>query len=54
MAILAFFRLANLFRLDTSVDVSDVEVLRVFHIQVLQNISPLQASERWLHLGLVS
>ena len=43
-----------LFNLDSLVDVTHIQELGVLHIEVLQNITPLDAGEGGLRLGLVS
>ena len=54
MAILALLCLAKFLGLDALVDISDVKILWVLHVEVLKHVRPFDAGESWLHLCLVS
>lgn len=55
MAVLSFLvRLDILFHLDTLVQVTHVEELRILYVQILHHVAPLQTGERGLRLGLIS
>ena len=42
-----------LLNLDTFVNVANIQELRILHIEVLQDVCPLQTGEGWLRLRLV-
>jgi len=55
MTVLTTFVIFNVFLdLNSFMQITHIEVLWVFHIKILENISPFEASERRLHLRLVS